>query len=93
MNFFPLFLIWVAMTVIVLVLALYRKILADRDVPFIHVLDDDAVMVPQQASATKKLDHVDRWGKILTIIAVVYGLALAAAYMYRAWQTTAGIHY
>lgn len=93
MNFFPLFLIWVVITVIVLVLALYRKILADRDVPFLHVLDNDAGMVPQQAGAAKKLDKIDRWGKILTIVAVVYGLVLAGVYVYRAWQSTSGIHY
>jgi hypothetical protein len=93
MNFFTLFLIWVVATVIVLLLALYRKILADRDVPSIHVLDNDADVVPQQAVIAKRLDNVDRWGKILTILVVVYGLALGAAYMYKAWQTTAGINY
>jgi hypothetical protein len=33
----------------------------------------------------KKLESIERWGKILTLLAVLTGLALAAAYIYQAW--------
>jgi hypothetical protein len=50
------------------------------------VLDADAGMAAQQATVAKKLEVVDRWGKILTILVVVYSLALAALYIYFVWQ-------
>jgi len=35
-----------------------------------------------------KLDQIDKWGKILTVIALVYGVILGAAYAYQAWIQT-----
>jgi hypothetical protein len=35
-----------------------------------------------QASMAQKLDVIDKWGKILTLITVVSGLLIAAAYVY-----------
>jgi hypothetical protein len=36
----------------------------------------------QQTNMAQKLDMIDKWGKILTLITVVFGLLLAAAYIY-----------
>jgi hypothetical protein len=33
----------------------------------------------------QKLDVIDKWGKLFTAIAAVYGLLLALAYTYQIW--------
>jgi hypothetical protein len=38
-----------------------------------------------QVDIAHKLDVVDKWGKLLTVIAAVYGLLLALAYTYQTW--------
>ena len=36
----------------------------------------------QQTALAQKLDVIDKWGKILTVVAVLLGLLVAAAYVY-----------
>jgi hypothetical protein len=43
--------------------------------------------VADQANVAHKLDVIDKWGKILTVVAVVSGLAIAAAYVYGSLAT------
>ena len=38
----------------------------------------------QQTTVAQKLDVIDKWGKILTVITVLFGLLIAAAYVYGA---------
>lgn len=85
-TFLPFLVIWAILALILLVLYLYRRHIALKDDETLHVLDADAGLVAQQAAVAKKLEVVDRWGKILTVIVVLYSLALAALYIYNAWQ-------
>jgi hypothetical protein len=32
------------------------------------------------------LESIDRWGKTLTVVVVVYALALACVYLYQVWN-------
>jgi hypothetical protein len=32
-----------------------------------------------------RLDVIDKWGKLLTVIAAAYGLVLAIVYTYQTW--------
>ncbi len=52
-----------------------------------------AVVNTHQAQVAHKLDVIDKWGKLLTVVAAVYGLALVLAYTYQNWirQSTLGI--
>ena len=49
----------------------------------------DGGVAADQIVVAHKLDQIDKWGKILTVIALVYGIILAAAYVYQAWIQTA----
>jgi hypothetical protein len=42
--------------------------------------------VAQQSTVAEKLDQVDKWGKLLTIIAAAYGFILLAVYFYQTWM-------
>lgn len=70
------------MTTVVVILAIYRRRLDLKVDENIHILDSEASAVPVQEAVAKKLAVIDRWGKILTIIAVLYLLGIAAAFIY-----------
>ena len=90
MNFF--LAIWVALALVVLGLIAYRRVIAAKEDDTLH-LGASSGAVAQQSTVAEKLDQVDKWGKLLTIIAVVYGLVLVGVYFYQFWvsSSTAGV--
>ena len=78
-NFCPFFVLWAMLAAGVLALFIWRKIVASNEDDTLHVLH--GALAPQTAVA-QKLDVIDKWGKILTVITVVSGLLIAAAYVY-----------
>jgi ABC-type transport system involved in cytochrome c biogenesis permease subunit len=76
---------WIVLTVAVIVLLVRRKAVASHEDDTLHVLDGGGADQPVVAH---KLDQIDKWGKILTVIIVVYGILLGAAYAYQAWIET-----
>ena len=90
MNLTPWIMGWVVLTIVVIILAIYRWGIANHEDDSLHVSDTEVAVVGEQVAVAKKLAAVDRWGKILTAIALVYGLALAGAYLYKGWLETNG---
>jgi hypothetical protein len=78
-NFVPLFVVWGLLAVTVLALFIWRKSVASNEDDTLHVMHG---ALSQQTVLAQKLDMIDKWGKILTVITVVLGLASAAAYVY-----------
>ena len=85
MNLIPFVVIWAVLATIVLGLAVYRKMVARQEDDFIHVTTD---VVAQQQAVAKKLEVIDKWGKILTVVAVVFALALVGMFLYQGWTET-----
>jgi len=85
----PFFVLWILLAVSIIALIIWRKMVASNEDDTLHVLQGGAV--PQQAAVAQKLDMIDRWGKILTVIAVVFGLLVGAAYVYQVWVQSAQI--
>jgi hypothetical protein len=83
MNYMPYIVSWGALATVVIVLAIYRKMVAGKEDDFLHV--DGGQVVEQQAALSKKLDAIDKWGKGLTIVAFVYALIIGGLFMYNAW--------
>jgi hypothetical protein len=67
----------------VIVMIAWRNAVARGEDDTLHVLHGEAV--PQQTAVAHKLDVIDKWGKTLTVIAVVFGVIVAVAYIYQAW--------
>jgi hypothetical protein len=86
MNLVPYLVTWIPLAVIVLLLAIYRNMIASHEDETIHVLDGDAPAVAEQVKLSRKLELIERWGKLLTIVVVVYGLVIASMYLYFIWQ-------
>ena len=80
-NLIPFAVLWAALAVSVLFLVVYRRRIAHQESDFgLHVEGSEAT---RQASAAQKLDQVDRWGKLLTIFTVLYGIALGLGVVYQ----------
>lgn len=90
MNLTPWVIGWAVLTVIVIILAIYRWVVANQEDDSLHVSETEAAIVSQQVAVAKKLAAIDRWGKLLTIIAALYGLALLGAYLYQGWTDSSG---
>lgn len=83
MNFIPFFGLWIVMAIGVIVMIAKRRSVAHQEDESIHVSDTGAVA--HQVEINHKLDVIDKWGKILTAITVIYGLLLGALYLYQSW--------
>jgi len=85
MSFVPFTVVWALLAVVVLGLLGYRKLVSSQEEESLHL--GDAAEANHQAVIASKLDWIDKWGKVLTVVALVYGLLLAAAYTYHIWLT------
>jgi hypothetical protein len=73
--------IWSCLAVVVLALALVRFVVALHEDDNIHISVAQESLISGQKAIFGKLDAIDRWGKTLTVLALVSGLALAALYL------------
>jgi uncharacterized membrane protein len=67
----------------VLVMAGYRKIVSVREDETLHLVNRSESA--RRVAIFHKLDGIDKWGKLLTVVAAIYGLLLAIAYTYQTW--------
>ena len=84
-SFVPFTVLWALLGIVVLALVVYRKMVSSKEQETLHLAD--AAEANHQAVIAQKLEWIDKWGKLLTAIAAVYGVLLAAAYTYHVWQT------
>jgi ABC-type iron transport system FetAB permease component len=76
--------IGVVLVLAVLAMFIWRRRAASHEMDTIHVLADE-VMIPQQVAMAHKLEMIDKWGKLLTVVTVVYLITMGAIYLYQAW--------
>jgi len=84
-NLLPFTILWMIMALVVVGMLGYRRWVSRNEDDTLHVMDSDAGIVPQQAALSVKLESIDKWGKLLTVIALVYGLLVGCAYLYQSW--------
>jgi hypothetical protein len=88
-NLMPLGIAFVAALCSVVMLAVYRRYVAQhQEDDFLHVHDGDGGLVAKQRTVAHRLQVLDAWGKSMTVLAVVLGLAFALIHAYRTWITT-----
>jgi hypothetical protein len=74
----------------VLSLAIWRWIVASHEDDTLHVLEASNV-VSQQTVVAHKLEVIDRWGKLLTLVTVVYAIILLVMYAHQYWDRASRI--
>lgn len=82
MNLLPFVVIWGLLFVAVIVLFFYRRSIAAHEDDTLHVLDSDQQQVAEQLKIAQKLEVVEKWGKIVTVVMIIYGLVLLGVYGY-----------
>jgi len=93
-DFLPYAIAWGVLGVIVLILAMMRRKIADKEDDTIKLSDGETAEVAKQEQLAKKLSTIELWGKTLTIILVVSGVVLGLLYGWQMWEasSTAGLH-
>lgn len=84
MNLTPYVALWIVLAILVLGLALYRRILSTHADNYVHLSQGEAQLIPRQIQINHRLNTVDRWGEMLTVVTLFAGIALASAYVYLA---------
>ncbi len=84
-NLIPHIAILAVLAAIVGGLALYRKAVASKEDDTVHLSGGDAA-VQQQMAVAAKLNAIDKWGKLLTVVLVIYGLVIAGLYILQMWE-------
>ena len=82
-NFTPWMILWAALALAVLVMAGYRKIVSVREDETLHLVNPSESA--RQLAIFHKLERIDKWGRLLTVVAAIYGLLLVLGYTYQTW--------
>jgi len=72
--------IWVALAFLMLTLAAYRKMKARNEDDVLHVSGANCGAADKQATLAHSMAQIDRWGVVLTVVTVVFGLVLLGVY-------------
>jgi cytochrome b subunit of formate dehydrogenase len=89
-NLLPYAIAWAVLAVIVMILAIVRKTISSHEDDSIH-LSGGAAAVNEQVSVAKKLENIDRWGKILTVLLAITGVVLAVLYGMQLWDASSRV--
>jgi hypothetical protein len=73
------------LAMIVLAMAAYRYALVRHEDPTLDILESNTVAA-EQSKVFRRANAVELWGKILTAVLIVYGLALGGAYVTHLWR-------
>ena len=88
-DFTPFTVIWGLLALAVLLMAGYRKTISVKEEETLHLTDP--VETNHQVQIAHRLEVVDKWGKLLTVVVAAYGLLLLIAYTYQTWIRTTNL--
>jgi hypothetical protein len=81
-----LWIVWAALTTVVLMLAIFRKFSTRKDDVYVHLADAEAPVISQQLTVARKLETIDYWGKTLTVVDAAYLVVLIGIVCFKAWR-------
>lgn len=85
-TFVPFVVMWALLLATVLALFVWRRLVSSQEDDNLHVMDGASVeKSARQTVVAQKLEVIDKWGKIATVLAVVYGVVLGGLYMWQTW--------
>jgi hypothetical protein len=90
-NLLPYAIAWAVLAVIVAALAIARKMVSSHEDDSVHLGGDSAVAIPEQLTVAKKLEAIDKWGKVLTVVLAITGVILAVLYGLEMWEATSRV--
>jgi hypothetical protein len=90
MNLMPFAVLGGLLVLSVLVLLVMRQVIARREDDTLHVLHGVSA-VSEQSAVAQKLEVIDKWGKLLTVVAIVYCSIIGALFMYQQWTRASNL--
>jgi hypothetical protein len=81
--------LWAVISAVTLGLAIYRKFVSAGEQDIIYLGTGEEGKIPEQQALAQRLLTIDLWGKTLTVVVLISGLALAVAYLYGVWVESA----
>jgi hypothetical protein len=88
---FTLWIVWAALTLFVITLAVVRKFTARNEDDLVHLSGAADAVISQQFQVANKLDKIDTWGKRLTVVDAVFGFVLVVVSLYFTWQNSVAL--
>ena len=89
-NLIPFIVLGIALVLAVITVAIIRKVVARREDDILHVIGGSD-SVARQLDIAHKLDVIDKWGKLLTALMIVYVLAIAGVLVYEHWVAASSL--
>jgi hypothetical protein len=83
MSFTPFVIAWAAMALCTAMLVVWRTVLGFNEDDSLHLSAGTRSMDQQQITKAHRIEAVEHWEKILSIVTAVYGAVLLGAFMYR----------
>ena len=81
----PMLAIEAVLATMVIVLFVWRQSVARKEDDTLHVLHGT---ISEQTTVASKLEKLDKWGKLATLVAVIFGVIVGAFYVYTYWMTS-----
>lgn len=78
--------VWAVLALMVLMFAAYRKMKARNEDDVLHVSGSNWSAADKQQSLARSMAQIDRWGIVLTVVTVLYGLTLLIIYLTGVFQ-------
>lgn len=88
-NLLPYAIAWVVLVLVVIALAFIRKNISAEEDDTLHLGGGSEQAIAHQQDTAKKLAKLDLYGKVLTAVAVVTGVALGVLYAWQMWEASA----
>lgn len=73
---------WTALVASVVLLALYRLVITRGMFTLLHVRRSALSLMPDQTLHDRRIERIDYWGQVLTVVAFILGMLLAIVYLY-----------
>ncbi|MGB7719332.1 MAG: hypothetical protein WBL65_05510 [Bryobacteraceae bacterium] len=81
----PFLVLWAIVIAALVAAAFWRRSVAVQEDPALHLGAAHEGTAAEQIALAKKLEQIDKWMKILTVVVIVFGLLLGAAALYKGW--------
>jgi hypothetical protein len=83
-NLTPFLVLGALLVLSVVAMIVWRQAVARREDDTLHVTHGGTA-VSQQFDVAHRLEVIDKWGKTLTVVTVVYSLIVGALFVYQQW--------
>jgi hypothetical protein len=81
-----LWIVWAALTIVVIMLAIFRKFSTRHNDTYVHLADSEAPVISEQMTVARKLEKIDYWGKTLTVVDAAFLAVLIGIVCFNAWR-------